>query len=401
MSAVTTGLDRLAADQGRLVTGRTVALLSHPASVDRRLRPARAVLEAAGAKVTVLLGPEHGLDGEAQDMEGVAAKGRRGPRVYSLYGDSEASLRPTAEMLDGVELVVVDLQDVGSRYYTFVWTAALCLEACAEQGLGLLALDRPNPLGGVEIEGPGIEPGYHSFVGHHDVVTRHGATLGELLRLYARERGLADHLEVVPMEGWRRSMWFDETGLPWVLPSPNMPATATATVYPGACLIEATTASEGRGTTRPFEIVGAPWVEGEALARALEAERLEGCRFRPLRFKPMFQKHAGERCGGVQLHVTDRDRFRPLRAGVALVQALRAVGGERFGWRTEPYEFVVDRPAIDLLAGGRWLREGVEAGAGLEELCRGWSEAERAYRERLAEVELYKNQESHSLRRSI
>lgn len=386
-----TGLDRLADDGSGLVRGRRIALLAHPASVDRRLRHAREVLCEAGAELTALLGPEHGLGGEAQDMECVEAPAARSegrsPRVCSLYGDTEASLRPTEEMLAGVDLVVVDLQDIGTRYYTFAWTAALCLEGCAELGLPVLVLDRPNPLGGELIEGPGIEPGFHSFVGLHDLPVRHGLTLGEVLRLFVRERGLDVELTVLEMKGYGRE-WFDRTGLPWVLPSPNMPTLDTALVYPGMCLIEGTNLSEGRGTTRPFEIVGAPWIDGEALARDLAAEDLPGCAFRPLCFKPMFHKHADRICGGVQVHVTDREAFRPLRAGVALLRVVWR-RWERRRWRTEPYEFVSDRPAIDLLAGGAWLRRGIEAGEGLDELCGPWAEAEAAFTERRRTIFLY------------
>jgi uncharacterized protein YbbC (DUF1343 family) len=389
---VRTGLDRVGDDARHLVAGRRLALLAHPASVDAAFRPARAVLEAAGATIEVLLGPEHGLSGEAQDMEQVGTERRaKGPRIYSLYGATEASLRPTAEMLDGVDLLVIDLQDVGSRYYTFVWTALLCLETCASLGLPALVLDRPNPIGGLAVEGPAIDVGFGSFVGLHDVPTRHGLTVGELLTLALRERGLAAGLDVVAMSGWRRGLRFDETGLPWVMPSPNMPSLDTALVYPGLCLIEGTDASEGRGTTRPFEIIGAPWVDGEALAASLGQEALPGCAFRPLRFKPMFHKHAGRVCGGVQVHVTDRDRFRPLRAGVAIIRALWQLGGAGGGlrWRTEPYEFVADRPAIDLLAGGTWLREGVEAGAALDDLCGAWPREEDAFRHRREASLLY------------
>jgi uncharacterized protein YbbC (DUF1343 family) len=382
---VATGLDRLLRDMGGLVRGQKVALLAHPASVDGKLRSAHEVLERAGAEVVVLLGPEHGLDGEAQDMEGVVhleAGHKAEPRIYSLYGETEASLRPTAEMLEGVELLVIDLQDIGTRYYTFAWTAALCLEVCAELVLPALVLDRPNPLGGELVEGPPVEAGFSSFVGHHDLPVRHGLTLGEVLRLFVRERKLEVDLKVLPMEGWNRSWWFDETGLPWVMPSPNMPTAETALVYPGMCLVEGTNLSEGRGTTRPFELVGAPWIDGDELARRLNSEELPGCVFRPLSFKPMFHKHAGQRCGGVQTHVIDRGAFRPLRTGVALIRAAWQLGQGRMAWRRQPYEFVSDRLAIDLLAGGSWLRLGVEGGDGLSDICQGFGRQARAFLDR-------------------
>jgi uncharacterized protein YbbC (DUF1343 family) len=388
---VATGLDRIASDEHRLVRGKRVALLAHPASVDRHLRPAADVLAEAGARIVVLLGPEHGFGGEAQDMEGVRHRtAADAPRVFSLYGDSEASLHPTREMLDGVDLLVVDLQDIGTRYYTFVWTAAFCLDACAEAGIEALVLDRPDPLGCDRVEGPGIQPGYLSFVGLHDVPVRHGLTIAEVLRLYARERRLDLSLEVLAMAGYRRSMSFGDTGLPWVMTSPNMPTLDTALVYPGMCLIEGTDVSEGRGTTRPFEIVGAPWVDGRELARSALRSGLPGCTLRPLSFRPTFHKHAGRSCGGVQVHVTDARAFLPLRTGVALLQALWYTPGNRLSWRREPYEFVSDRPAIDLLAGGAWLRDGIESDAPLDDLCGWWARDERSFRERSEPAWLYR-----------
>jgi uncharacterized protein YbbC (DUF1343 family) len=283
----------------------------------------------------------------------------------------------------------MDLQDVGARYYTYIWTATYCVEACHTLGLPALLLDRPNPLDGVHIEGPGVASAFRSFVGQHDIVTRHGLTIGEIATLVARERGWSEALEVLELRGWRRAQLFDETGLPWVLPSPNMPSLDTAIVYPGMCLIEGTNVSEGRGTTRPFEIIGAPWLDGHELAAALTTEGLPGCCFRPLEFKPMFHKYAGEICGGVQTHVTNRSEFLPLRTGVALLRAMATLGSTRFQWRTERYEFIDDRPAIDLLAGGPWLREGIESGATLEDLCAHWAAEELRFEDRREIARLY------------
>jgi uncharacterized protein YbbC (DUF1343 family) len=384
MGHVRTGLDRLLSERLSLLRGRRVGLLANPTSLDRELRHAADLLVAAGVELVALFGPEHGVRGEAQDMVGVETS--RDPRlgipVHSLYGASPETLTPSTASLSGIDLLCVDLQDIGSRYYTYVWTMTLALEACARAGVPVLVLDRPNPLGGETVEGPGIARGYESFVGLHDVPVRHGLTIGELARLCASERGLAVELEVIELEGWRREQCFDQTGLPWVLPSPNMPTLETAFVYPGGCLLEGTNLSEGRGTTRPFEILGAPWIEAATLCAALEEEDLPGVRFRPLAFRPSFQKHAGEVCGGLQLHLVDRARFRSLRTGVALLHATFRLWPELTGWRREAYEFVRDRPAIDLLAGGDWLRAGVEAGARLQDLARGWEAEERAWRER-------------------
>jgi uncharacterized protein YbbC (DUF1343 family) len=287
---------------------------------------------------------------------------------------------------------VIDLQDVGSRYYTYVWTMALAMQAAARAGVAVVVLDRPNPLGGLAdgIEGGTVEPGCESFVGLGAVPVRHGMTAGELARLVRAgmpwgaprfARPLDCDLTVVPMRGWRRAMFFDATGLPWVLPSPNMPTLDTAFVYPGQCLVEATNLSEGRGTTRPFEIVGAPFLDGARLAARLAALGLPGVLFRPLSFRPMFHKFAGRSCGGVQLHVTDRAAFRPYRAGLAFLAAARAEAPAELRWRAEPYEFVADPPAIDLLTGSAAARRGLEAGATVAEIAAGFEEFERSFAE--------------------
>lgn len=368
MSEVVTGLDRIAAGDATAcakIRGRTIGLVAHPASVDRRLVHARHVLARAGAKIAALFGPEHGFGGEAQDMAAVA--GARGEvPTYSLYGTTEAQLSPTPEQLAGLDAIVVDLQDVGARYYTFVWTAALVLRAAAKAGIETIVLDRPNPLGGVIVEGAPQRAGYRSFVGLYDVPVRHGLTIGEIAaRTRVLEKLDERALSIVAMRGWRRRMTFPETGLPWVLPSPNMPTYETARVYPGGCLLEGTLASEGRGTTRPFEIFGAPWLDGAALARRVS---LRGAVLRPLSFQPTFHKHAGEVCGGVQVHVTDERAFAPYEAYLVLLDAMKRQGVERFAWRTERYEFVSDRPAIDLLTGGPEVREAIDRGTGLDEV---------------------------------
>lgn len=385
---VRTGLDRLVAGEGPDLRGRPVALLCHPASVNADLLHARELLTGPiGARLVSLLGPEHGLDAAAQDMETVAQG--TGPKehvpTYSLYGDSFESLSPSPAMLHGAQWLVIDLQDVGARYYTYVWTAVLAAEVALASGCKVLLLDRPNPLGGLAawVEGGAIEAGQESFVGLHDVAVRHGMTLGELARMAMIERGRAPMagLELLACSGWRRSMLFPATGLPWVLPSPNMPTFETAQVYPGQCLLEGTNLSEGRGCTRPFEIFGAPWLDGHALAAALAAEPLAtpGLRVRPLGFKPMFHKFAGQRCGGVQLHVRDPAAVRSLQTSWALLTAMWRLGQGAMRWRSEPYEFVADRPAIDLLAGGPWLRAAVEAQAPLAEMLAAEEPGRRAF----------------------
>jgi uncharacterized protein YbbC (DUF1343 family) len=382
MPTVRTGLDVLRDQSFAPLRGKRVGLVCHPASVDVDLNHAADLFAAAGVTLAALFGPEHGFHGTAQDLIGVADT----VAVHSLYGATVESLRPAPAQLAGLDALVIDLQDVGARYYTFQATMLYCLEAAA--GLPVVVLDRPNPLGGAAVEGPALRPGYESFVGPHPIATRHGMTMGELARLYVAERGIAADLTVVPCDGWRRGMVFDDTGLPWVLPSPNMPTVETAVVYPGMCLIEGTNLSEGRGTTRPFELCGAAGVDPVALARRLEAEALPGVRFRPAWFRPTFQKFAGVDCGGVQLHVTDRAAFRPVRTGLAVLAALKPLA-PGFAWRTETYEFVSDRPAIDLLFGSDRERQALDAGAPWRDIAAAWDAEEAEFAARRAGFLLY------------
>lgn len=380
---VRTGLDRLVTDGFEKLRGRRVGLLAHPASIDRDFRHVRDLMAGAAIAVDALFGPEHGFVGAAQDMESVAAEAVDAPRVHSLYGSTEASLRPTAEMLDGLDVVVVDLQDVGARYYTYAATLAYVMEAAAAAGVAVMVLDRPNPIGGRDddLEGPAIVPGFESFVSELPVAIRHGMTMAELAVMIREQRNLDLELEIEPMEGWNRDLDFDETGLPWVLPSPNMPTLDTALVYPGQCLFEGTELSEARGTTRPFELVGAPWVDGRAWADRVEALELPGFALRPTAFKPMFQKHASETCGGLQLHVVDRRRYRPVETATALLWAARHLDPDRFAWRERAYEFVTDRLAIDLLYGSDETRRRIDAGAPWPDVAETLSAGLEAFRE--------------------
>jgi uncharacterized protein YbbC (DUF1343 family) len=377
-----------------------VSVLCHPASVDAHLVHVVDRLWAAGVRPVRLFGPEHGVRGEAQDMVSVDS-GRDGPSaiaVSSLYGQSLESLQPSQQDMADTDVLLVDLQDIGSRYYTFVWTMALSMQAAARAGVAVVVLDRPNPVGGSAIEGGEVEPEYESFVGLASLPVRHGLTIAEIAQLVRAgipwggprfASPLDVDLTVVPMRGWRRRDPFDSTGLPWVMPSPNMPTVDTAFVYPGLCLIEGTNLSEGRGTTRPFEIIGAPFVDGPRLAERLAIHRLGGVVFRPLWFRPTFHKFAGQACGGIQIHVTDRAVFEPYRCGVAILRELYALCGEGFRWREEPYEFVSDRPAIDLLTGSNAIRTGIERGLSLAELEATWLPAQRRFAERRQASLLY------------
>ncbi|MEW6439623.1 MAG: DUF1343 domain-containing protein [bacterium] len=390
---VRSGLEVLSGRCARALKGKRVGLLAHPASVTSDLRYAWDVVASLpGVRLSSLFSPEHGLMGAHQDQEGVCGKEPsrfRGVPVYSLYGDRPDSLSPRREMLERLDVFLVDLQDVGSRYYTFIYTLSYCMEACRDGNIEVWVLDRPNPLGGAAVEGNVLESGFESFVGRYPLPVRHGMTIGECARMFNDLFGIGCRLTVVPMSGWRRSMWFDQTGLPWVPPSPNMPTLETAAVYPGGCLLEGTNLSEGRGTTRPFEIVGAPWIDPPTLADALGKLELPGVIFRPLWFRPTFQKYAGQTCGGVQVHVRDRGRFLPFRTGMEILRWARKLWPGAFQWRREPYEFERERLAIDLLAGGSWLRDWVESEKELESYPDLWREEIAEYLRSRAPFLLY------------
>ncbi|MBI4823146.1 MAG: DUF1343 domain-containing protein [Nitrospirae bacterium] len=372
---VKTGLDRFEKHLPKALKGSSVGLLLNPSSVDCRLRHAVDIfLNSKKVKLKALFGPQHGIYGETQDNM-IEWKGFRDPEtglpVYSLYGHKR---KPTHEMLKDIDVLVIDLQDIGSRYYTFIWTMALCMEACMEEEKSVVVLDRPNPIGGLYIEGTMLKPEYGSFVGLHPLPARHGMTIGELA-LYFKDRFYPSlKLYVIRMKGWKRNMWFDNTGLPWVMPSPNMPTLDTATVYPGMCLLEATNLSEGRGTTKPFEIFGAPFIEPYELIRGLQAFRLEGVRFRPLYFQPTFQKYRGKLCGGCQIHVTERNRFKPFKTAVSIIKAVHDLYPKDFRWRKPPYEYEKRLLPIDILAGQDRLRPDIESSKDLLLMEKDWQE---------------------------
>ena len=335
--------------------GARVGALLHPASVSSQLEHASGILERLNGdlfQLRALFGPQHGFLGQTQDNM-IEWKSYEHPRlgipVYSLYGEHR---EPTSAMLGDLDVLLVDLQDIGTRYYTFVWTLYLCMRACAKSGAPVVVLDRPNPINGVTIEGPPIEKGYESFVGMHPIPVRHGKTIGELAAQFRDEAFPNCRLSILPMKNWERAMWFDETDLPWVMPSPNMPTLDTATVYPGMCLLEATNISEGRGTTRPFEIFGAPFIDAETLCRELNNAKLPGVFFRETYFQPTFQKFAGQLCGGGQLHVLDRDIFRPFQTGIEIIRCIRKLYPGSFAWKQPPYEYEYEKLPIQILLGG-------------------------------------------------
>lgn len=389
---VKTGLDVWVEQGFAPLRGRRVGAIVNPTSVDSRLRHLADLLASTpGVHLAALFGPEHGIRGEAQYMEAVGeARDRRtGVPVYSLYGSTFDSLSPRQEWLQGLEALVFDIQDVGSRYYTYIYTMALAMQAAARAKVPFYVLDRPNPLNGVALEGNLVGERYRSFVGLYALPNRHGMSAGELARLFNAEHGWGCELTVVPCEGWRRSAWWSDTGLPFIPPSPNMPTPDTALVYPGMCLGEGTNVSEGRGTCRPFEQFGAPWVDTDALLARLAREQLPGVAFRPVGFTPTFDKYRGQSCNGLFIHVTHREAFLPLRTGIAIFQALREVGEGHFGWREDAYEFVEDVPAFDLLCGTDQVRRGIEAGWGLERLMEGFEEQARTFAQRRERHLLY------------
>jgi uncharacterized protein YbbC (DUF1343 family) len=368
---VTLGSTHLLAS-GRL-HGRRIGIVSNPASVDGGYTHiVDALMAEPGVTVAAIFGPQHGFRSDVQDNMIETPHGEDAARrvpVYSLYSDTR---EPTAEMLAGLDAMVIDLQDIGARIYTYIYTMANCLRACARHGVEVIVCDRPNPIGGIDVEGPMLETGYQSFVGQFPIPMRHGMTIGELARYFNQEFGIGARLEVVPMTGWSRHMYADEAGAPWVMPSPNIPTLDTAIVYPGTVLFEGTMASEARGTTRPFELVGAPWVQAERMAATLNRRGLPGVHFRPTVFEPTFQKHARVACGGCQIHVLDRRRFQPVLVGVALLEAIRAEDPARFAWRQPPYEYEHDQMPIDILSGSRALREAIDSGASAESIARTW-----------------------------
>lgn len=383
MSTVLTGLDRLTADAFSALRGRRVGLVCHPASVDRELVHLTQRCREHGVQVVRCFGPEHGIWADAQDMITVDDASHREPitgaPVRSLYGADEESLSPRAEDLADLDVLLIDLQDIGSRYYTYIYTAALCVRAATRAGIEAWVLDRPNPLGGLAVEGGLTDSAYLSFVGLWPLPTRHGLTVGEVVGLIAHREGFAASLKVIEMTGWRRDLYFDQTGLPWVQPSPNMPTLDTALVYPGMCLLEGTNLSEGRGATRPFETVGAAFIEPFELARVLGERALPGVRFRPLFFRPTFHKFGGQTIGGLGLHVTDRQVFQPLRVGLHLLDAVRRLYGPALAWREEVYEFVRDRLAIDLLFGDARGRQAIDDAADVDALWHAWQAEAAAF----------------------
>lgn len=373
-ASISLGIDHLIAT-GQ-VSGQRVGLLCNSASIDAAFHhTADRLWEEPDIALTTLFSPQHGFWSDVQDNM-IETPHSTHPDynipIHSLYSDNR---EPMAEMLHNIDTLVIDLQDVGTRVYTYIYTMANCLRAAKRQNIPVVVCDRPNPIGGDLVEGPMLEPGYESFVGQFPVPLRHGLTIGELASLFNDHFGIGAELKVCPLGNWTRTMYQDQTGLVWVMPSPNLPTLDSALVYPGTVLFEGTNLSEGRGTTRPFELIGAPWVDIKTLTSILNQAMLPGVFIRPEVFEPTFQKHAGQRCYGGQIHVTNRQSFRPIMTAVTLLAAIRGIDPSQFAWRDPPYEYELVRQPIDILTGSSILREQIEEGIPTPEILAKWQVA--------------------------
>lgn len=372
------------------LTGGRVGLVANPASIDARfVHVSDLIASLPGVTLAALFGPQHGFRSDVQDNMIETDHARHpglGVPIYSLYGETR---EPDATMLAGLDVLVIDLPDVGTRVYTYIHTMTNCLRACARSGVPVIVCDRPNPVGGHGVEGGMLEPGFESFVGLFPIPLRHGLTIGEMARFCNESFDLGASLEVLPMMGWHRGMYYDETGLPWVMPSPNLPTLDSAVVYPGQVLLEGTNLSEGRGTTRPFELTGAPWLDAHAVADTMNDHQLPGVHARPAEFQPTFQKHTGSPCGGCQLHVTDRATFQPVLTTVALLQTCRRLAADQFRWREPPYEYEEVKPPIDILSGSDRLRRQLDDDTPFSVIAESWESDVDAFRSRRKPFLLY------------
>ncbi|MEJ2638246.1 MAG: DUF1343 domain-containing protein [Desulfosarcinaceae bacterium] len=390
MPTVKTGLENFVAHPPAFITGKRLGLLCNPASVDHQLGHARDLIFAvAGERLTALYSPQHGFYAEKQDNM-IESTHRSDPSlglpIFSLYGETRI---PTEEMLAPIDILLVDLQDVGTRVYTFIYTLSYCMEACARLAKKVVVLDRPNPIGGELIEGNCLAPEYRSFVGRYPIPMRHGLTIGEIARLFNDGFGIGCDLDVIPLKGWRRTMLFEETGLPWVAPSPNLPTPRSTLVYPGQVIWEGTNVSEGRGTTQPFELFGAPYLDPERVVAHMDAADLQGALLRPMEFEPVAQKWAGQCCRGFQLHVIDPGRYRPYRTSLRLLQIIANLYPDEFAWKKPPYEYEYRKRPIDLILGDRQLRRAIAEQVALADLERKWASDLEAYERQIAGIRIY------------
>ncbi|PTX55252.1 uncharacterized protein YbbC (DUF1343 family) [Melghirimyces profundicolus] len=380
---VKTGLEVLLEDSERL-SGKKVGLITNPTGMTSDYRHGLDAMLDSGIEVVKVYGPEHGVRGteQAGDTPGSYEDPRTGLPFINLYGKKPEEMVP---LFDGVDVLVFDIQDVGTRFYTYIYTMAYTMEAAAQADKEFIVLDRPNPIGGTKVEGPVLDPEYASFVGLFPIPQRHGMTVGELARMFNEEfLGNQADLEVIPMKGWKRTDRFRDTKLPWVLPSPNMPTPETALVYPGTGMIEGTNLSEGRGTTRPFELLGAPYIKGWELAEALNKADLPGVSFREAYFTPTFSKYQGEAVGGVQVHVEDPEQFSPILTGITIIQETKKLYPDQFQWRKNG-----DSHWIDKLTGSDRIRKQVDEGVPAKKIAKGWKEELEEFNELRSEYLMY------------
>lgn len=387
---VTLGVEQLIASPPGWLKGKRLGLLCNQSSTDRHFRNSRDLIQQAlPDQLTCLFTPQHGFYSEKQDnmveSEHMKDSVTRLP-IYSLYSNSR---RPSGEMFDLLDVLLIDLVDVGTRVYTFLYTMAYCMEAAAEWQKKVVVLDRPNPLGGVAVEGNLLKEDCRSFVGLYPIPMRHGLTFGELALMINNEFGINADIEVIPMQGWRRSLYFDDTALDWVFPSPNMPTPATALVYPGQVIWEGTNVSEGRGTCLPFELVGAPFIDPDEVLDRLDSTPLPGCFLRPVLFEPTANKWEGQACKGFHLHVTDKSAFLPYRTSLALLQAVMGLYPDAFQYKTPPYEYEYERLPMDLILGDKALRHALEQGMDLLEIGKGWGKELEGFEKQRRQYFLY------------
>jgi len=389
---ITLGIEELIAAPPRSFVGKRLALLCNQAATDSCFRHSRdLLLKAFPGQLVCLFSPQHGFFSEKQDNMIESGHGRdaaTGLPVFSLYGETR---QPSADMFAGFDILLIDLQDVGTRVYTFIWTVVYCLRQAALSGTKIVVLDRPNPISGM-LEGNLLRPELRSFVGLHEIPMRHGLTMGELALLCNREMAIHADVEVIRMSGWTRAMFFADTGLPWVFPSPNMPSPLTALVYPGQVLWEGTNISEGRGTTLPFELIGAPFIKPHEVLERLRRTELPGCVLRPLIFEPTSGKWAGHSCAGFHIHVTEPRRFLSYRLSLALLEALLYLYPHDLAWKQPPYEYEYEKLPIDLILGDQRVREALEHGAEIISVEQSWQEELTAFNARRKAVLLYPEQ---------
>lgn len=370
---VKTGLEFLLDNIPTKLKGARVGLIINPTSVNSKLiLSINLLFREKKVRLCKLFGPQHGIRGETQDNM-IEWEGFRDPitklPVYSLYGKTR---KPTKKMLDDLDVLIFDIQDIGAKYYTFIYTMSYVMQSAKKYGKKFIVLDRPNPITGSITEGCITNKSFKSFVGLHPIIIRHGMTVAELASMFNHEFKINCDLEIIKMTGWKRKMWYDETSLPWIMPSPNISTLNSAIVYPGMCLLEGTNLSEGRGTTRPFEIFGAPFIEPEKLFKKMREEKLPGCIFRPLFFQPTFNKWLGKLCGGLQIHLTDRNEYKSVLTAIAIIKNIYELYPKRFKWKEPPYEYELNKLPFDILIGNNQIRKMIEEGRSISEIEGSW-----------------------------